>query len=68
MPAYRSVKDAFVEASNAGLLLAIGALGLSTSVRTILGLGWRHIITVVATTVVILVSVTAGLLVIQAGS
>jgi uncharacterized integral membrane protein (TIGR00698 family) len=61
MPAYAPVKAALVEASNWGLLLAIGALGLGTSVKTIAGLGWRHIVSVLGTTVVILVIVTAGL-------
>ena len=45
-----------------GMLLAIGALGLGTSITTIIGLGWRHIATVLGTTVVIFVIVTGGLL------
>jgi uncharacterized membrane protein YadS len=51
-----------VEASTWGMLLAIGALGLGTSVQTIVGLGWRHITTIVGSTAVILVVVTGGLL------
>lgn len=62
VPAYAPVKSVLVEASTWGLLLAIGALGLGTSVRTIIGLGWRHITTVLGTTVVIFVVVTGGLL------
>jgi len=62
VPAYAPVKSVLVEASTWGLLLAIGALGLGTSVRTIIGLGWRHITTVLGTTVAILVVVTGGLL------
>ena len=55
------VKGALSEASTWGLLLAIGALGLGTSVKTIIGLGWRHITTVLGATAVILVIVTGGL-------
>jgi len=62
LPVYAPIKSALVDASNWGLLLAIGALGLSTSVRTIIGLGWRHIVTVLGTTAVIFVVVTGGLL------
>jgi uncharacterized integral membrane protein (TIGR00698 family) len=61
MPAYGAVKAVAVEASNWGLLLAIGALGLGTSVNAIIGLGWRHVTTVLGATAVILVIVTAGL-------
>ena len=67
MPAFTPVKHVLVEASNWGLLLAIAALGLSTSVKTIIGLGWRHIATALGTTVVILVVVTGGLLLMHAG-
>jgi len=41
---------------------AIGALGLGTSVKTIIGLGWRHVTTVLGASAVILVLVTGGLL------
>ena len=61
MATYAPVKNVLVEASNWGLLLAIGALGLGTSVKTIAGLGWRHITSVLGSTMVILVIVTAGL-------
>lgn len=67
LPAFVPIKVVLVEASNWGLLLAIGALGLSTSVRTIIGLGWRHINTVLGTTAVIFVVVTGGLLFIHPG-
>lgn len=60
-PAYASLKPILVEASTWGLLVAIGALGLGTSVNSILGLGWRHIATIMGTTVVILVVASAGL-------
>jgi uncharacterized integral membrane protein (TIGR00698 family) len=60
-PIYGPTKAALVEISTWGLLLAIGALGLGTSVTSIIALGWRHIATVLGTTAVILVIVTAGL-------
>ena len=62
LPLYAPAKAALVEASTWGLLLAIGALGLGTSVKTIIGLGWRHITTVLGSTAVIFVVVTGGLL------
>ena len=37
------VTDSMVEASSLGLLVAIAALGLGTSVRAVLGVGWRHL-------------------------
>jgi uncharacterized integral membrane protein (TIGR00698 family) len=62
LPVYAPVKSVLVEASTWGLLLAIGALGLGTSVKTIIGLGWRHITTVLGSTAVIFLVVTGGLL------
>jgi uncharacterized integral membrane protein (TIGR00698 family) len=67
LPAYAPVKGLLVEASNWGLLLAIGALGLGTSARAILGVGWRQMATVIGTTVVILVVVTGGLWLLRIG-
>jgi uncharacterized membrane protein YadS len=61
-PLYQSVKTVLVEASSWGLLIAIGALGLGTSVSALSALGFRHIVTVVGATVVIAVIVTGGLL------
>jgi uncharacterized integral membrane protein (TIGR00698 family) len=61
-PAYAPIKSVLTEASSWGLLLAIGALGLGTSVKTVVGLGWRHILTVLGATAVILVVVTGGLM------
>jgi uncharacterized integral membrane protein (TIGR00698 family) len=60
-PLYATAKTLLVEASTGGLLVAIAALGLGTSIAAIGTLGWRHIATVGATTLVILVVVTAGL-------
>lgn len=58
---YAPVKTLLVEVSTWGLLIAIAALGLGTSVRAIAILGWRHVATVAVTTLVILVAVTAPL-------
>jgi uncharacterized membrane protein YadS len=65
LPTYAPIKSALVEASTWGLLLAIGALGLGTSVKTIIALGWRHITTVLGSTAVIFAIVTAGLLLVR---
>ena len=62
MPVYAPAKSVLVEISTWGLLLAIGALGLGTSVKTIVGLGWRHITTVLGATAVIFAVVTGGLM------
>jgi uncharacterized membrane protein YadS len=62
LPVYAPAKSVLVEISTWGLLLAIGALGLGTSVKTIIGLGWRHITTVLGASVVIFAVVTGGLL------
>jgi uncharacterized integral membrane protein (TIGR00698 family) len=62
MPIYVPIKAGLVEVSSWGLLLAIGALGLGTSPKTILALGWCHSATAVGTSAVIFVIVTGGLL------
>jgi len=54
-PVYLPIRDVLILASTWGLLIAIAALGLGTSIRAIAALGWRHIATVSATTLVILV-------------
>jgi uncharacterized integral membrane protein (TIGR00698 family) len=61
-PLYAQIKAPLVEVSTWGLLIAIGALGLGTSIRAIAALGWRHVATVMGTTIVILGVVTAGLM------
>jgi uncharacterized integral membrane protein (TIGR00698 family) len=66
LPAYAPVKSVLSEVSTWGLLLAIGALGLGTSVRTIIALGWRHITTVLGATAVIFAVVTGGLVLMRA--
>jgi len=62
-PIYALIKAPLIEVSTWGLLIAIGALGLGTSLPAIAALGWRHVATVTGTTVVILAVVTAGLLI-----
>lgn len=62
-PVYAPVRDALIQISSAGLLIAISALGLGTSLSAIFALSWRHIGTILGTTGVILAFVTAGLLV-----
>ncbi|MEP7030440.1 MAG: putative sulfate exporter family transporter [Pseudolabrys sp.] len=62
MPVFAPVKAVLVEASSWGLLIAISALGLDTSITTIIALGWRHVATVVASTTVVFVLVTGFLL------
>ena len=55
------IKAPLIEASTWGLLIAISALGLGTSLTAIAALGWRHVATVTGTTLVILAVVTVGL-------
>ncbi len=62
MPYYVPVKALLGEVSTWGLLFAIGALGLGTSVSAVAALGLRHVATVVGTTLVILGIVTGGLI------
>lgn len=61
-PVYAPLRAALIEMSTWGLLIAIGALGLGTSLSAIAGLGWRHIVTVSGTTLVILLAVAGSLL------
>ena len=65
LPVYGPVKAVLVEASTWGLLVAIGALGLGTSLGAIARLGWRHVATVTATTLVILAVATGGLMLVR---
>jgi uncharacterized integral membrane protein (TIGR00698 family) len=61
-PVYGPVKTVLAETATWGLLIAIGALGLGTSMAAIAQLGYRHVMTVTGTTLVILVVGTAGVL------
>jgi len=60
--AFAHIKAPLIELSTWGLLIAISALGLGTSLPAIAGLGWRHIATVTGTTIVVLAAATAGLM------
>lgn len=53
MTIYNQVKAILAEISNWGLLTAIAALGLGTSLTSILTLGWRHLATLTVTTLII---------------
>src|SRR4029453_16784039 len=55
-PIFAQVKAPLIDVSSWGLLIAIAALGLGTSLGAIAALGWRHVATVVGTTIVILVA------------
>lgn len=59
---YLPVRDALLEASRWGLLVAIAALGAGTSMAAMARLGWRHLVLVTGTSLVILGIVLAGLL------
>jgi uncharacterized membrane protein YadS len=61
-PDFARIKAVLVEASTWGLLVAIAALGLGTSLTAIAALGWRHVATILGTTLVILVVASLGLL------
>jgi uncharacterized membrane protein YadS len=62
---FAQIKAPLIEASTWGLLIAISALGLGTSLTAIAALGWRHVATVIGTTLMILVTVTAGLMMLR---
>jgi uncharacterized integral membrane protein (TIGR00698 family) len=64
-PLYAALKPNLVDVSTWGLLVAIGALGLGTSLNSILALGWRHIAAITGTTIVILVVAFTGLLILR---
>jgi uncharacterized integral membrane protein (TIGR00698 family) len=65
VPVYAPVRAVLVDVSTWGLLIAIGALGLGTSISAITVLGWRHVATLTGTTLTILAIVTGGLLAIR---
>ena len=60
-PIFAQIKAPLIEASTWGLLIAISALGLGTSLTAMAALGWRHVATVIGTTLVILAVVMTGL-------
>ena len=55
------IKTVAGEISRWGLLIAIGALGLGTSVQAVLAVGWRHVAVVCGTTLVILFVAIGGI-------
>ena len=59
---YQFVKSIAVELSTWGLLLALAAIGLNTSIKAIADLGWRHIANLLGTTAVILGVMTTSLI------
>ena len=60
-PIYAPLKVWLLELSTWGLLLAIGALGLGTSLSAVGMMGWRHFVIVIGATLVILAAVAGGL-------
>ena len=60
-PVYQPLKAFIGELSTWGLLIAIAALGLGTSLASLFRIGWRHIAVFTGTTIVILAVVTTGL-------
>jgi uncharacterized integral membrane protein (TIGR00698 family) len=62
MLVYAPFQQAAIQLSSAGLLVAIGALGLGTTMRAIGALGWRHLVVVTGTTLIILFFVVGGLI------
>ncbi len=61
VPAYDALRDVLADVSRWGLLLAIAALGLGTSVRAFIRLGWRHAATFAATSLAIVIMIAGGL-------
>jgi uncharacterized integral membrane protein (TIGR00698 family) len=64
-PVYLPLKGFLGEVSRWGLLLAIAALGLGTSLTAIFAVGWRHVAVFMGATLVILVVATGGLMVLR---
>jgi uncharacterized membrane protein YadS len=60
---YPPVRALLLSISTWGLLIAIAALGLGTSLGAMARLGWRHMVLVTGTSLVILIVVTGGLIV-----
>ncbi|WP_246215696.1 YeiH family protein [Microvirga makkahensis] len=63
-PVYAPIRSTLIQLSSWGMLIAIAALGLSTSLTSLLRIGWRHIAVFTGTTLIILITVTAGLFVV----
>lgn len=61
MPIYAPIKAALGQVSTWGLLIAISALGLGTSVGAVLAIGWRHAAVFCGAGLVILLVTMGGL-------
>ena len=59
-PVYGPIRDILISVSNGGLLIAISALGLGTSLAAIFSLSWRHIGLMLLVTLLMLFVVAAG--------
>jgi uncharacterized membrane protein YadS len=55
------VKSVLGEVSRWGLLIAIAALGIGTSLGAVLRIGWQAIVVICGTTLFLLAAVIAGL-------
>lgn len=64
-PVYAPVKSALAEASRWGMLVAIAALGLGTSLSALLSIGWRHIAIFLGAGAVILIVSAGGLILLR---
>ncbi len=62
-PAYLPIKAFLGALSSWGLLIAIAALGLGTSLTAIFSVGWRHFVIFAAATLTILATATVGIMV-----
>ncbi len=65
LPGYSEVKFVATYVSNWGLLIAIAALGINTSLQSITKMGLRQALTVTGTTMVILAFVVCGVVIIR---
>lgn len=61
-PLYLPIKGLLSQASSWGLLIAIGALGLGTSLEQLLRVDWRQLFVFLAATILILAIGTAGVM------
>ncbi|MCA1951598.1 MAG: putative sulfate exporter family transporter [Hyphomicrobiales bacterium] len=62
---YAAIKAILGQASHWGLLIAIAALGLGTSIGQILAIGWRHVAVFLGGALLILVVGTGGLILLR---
>ena len=62
---YRPVREILLTASAWGLLVAIAALGIGTSLGAMARLGWRHLALVTGTSLVILAVAGGGLVILR---